>query len=186
MALLRNGLRGEPVRILQRRLELEVDGIFGPATEKAVRAFQQKSGLAADGIAGPDTFAQLGLYELVLLRRGMKGATVKKLQQALDIDADGIFGAGTEQAVKAFQSTHGLEVDGMAGPATLAKLDFFSEVTQTTVERAQLPRDYVDPVPPPGMKLDPSAVAASKQAVEEARQASKNKGIWSTIKGWFS
>src|SRR5690606_6643581 len=35
------------------------DGIFGPATEKAVRDFQRKVGLVVDGIAGPKTLAML-------------------------------------------------------------------------------------------------------------------------------
>ena len=186
MALLRKGLRGEPVRILQRRLELDADGIFGPGTEQAVRAYQEKAGLAVDGIAGPDTFAHMGLYELVLLRRGSRGPTVKKLQQALNIGADGIFGGGTETTVMNFQREHGLDVDGMAGPATLAQLELFTEVTAETVERAQLPADYIDPVPPTDLKIDDSAIAASKKAVAVAQEASKSKGIWGTIKGWLS
>jgi murein L,D-transpeptidase YcbB/YkuD len=61
--LLRRGSRGEAVRELQRRLSglghpLQADGIFGPATERAVRAFQAGHGLAVDGIVGPQT-AQL-------------------------------------------------------------------------------------------------------------------------------
>ena len=56
--LLRKGSRGEGVKELQRRLGMsgnDVDGIFGPGTEKAVRQFQQDSGIAVDGIVGPNT-----------------------------------------------------------------------------------------------------------------------------------
>jgi peptidoglycan hydrolase-like protein with peptidoglycan-binding domain len=37
-------------------------------------------------------------------------------------NADGIFGRGTEQAVKQFQQSHGLTADGLAGNATLTAL----------------------------------------------------------------
>ena len=123
MSLLVRGVRGEPVKRLQEKLGVEADGIFGPGTEKALEEFQKEQGLGVDGIAGPDTFAAAGLVDLILLRRGTRGAVVKKLQEKLEIGADGIFGGGTEKAVKAFQAEHGLEADGIVGPKTLEKLD---------------------------------------------------------------
>jgi peptidoglycan hydrolase-like protein with peptidoglycan-binding domain len=127
MAILLRGLRGEPVRRLQEKLDVEADGIFGSGTEAGLKKYQQANGLKVDGIAGPDTFSHLGLYDLVLLRRGTRGTTVKKLQEKLGIDADGKFGPGTEKAVKAFQEKNGLKADGLVGPATLEKLDLFEE-----------------------------------------------------------
>lgn len=66
-----------------------------------------------------------------VLRRGDKGADVKKLQQELmalgynlpRYGADGDFGAETENAVKAFQKVNGLTADGEVGPATRAALE---------------------------------------------------------------
>ena len=132
MTILLRGLRGEPVKRLQQQLGIDADGIYGGGTESAVRDLQKNKGLSVDGIAGPDTFAALGLYELVLLRRGSRGDTVKKMQEALKVDADGIFGGGTETAVRAFQQENGLKVDGMAGPDTLGKLGLFG-ISATTI-----------------------------------------------------
>ena len=64
MTTIRHGDRSQDVRVLQQRLNLAgaslfVDGLFGDATENAVRAYQSKFGLVADGIAGPKTLAAL-------------------------------------------------------------------------------------------------------------------------------
>lgn len=56
------------------------------------------------------------------VKRGSKGETVKKLQAALGLAADGIFGIGTEASLKSWQAKNGLVADGVAGPKTLAKL----------------------------------------------------------------
>ncbi|MEB3329612.1 MAG: M15 family metallopeptidase [Candidatus Sericytochromatia bacterium] len=65
--LVREGLRGEPVRALQARLRAlgfdagPRDGLFGPRTQAAVRAFQRARGLEVDGVVGPRTWAALGI-----------------------------------------------------------------------------------------------------------------------------
>jgi putative chitinase len=57
-----------------------------------------------------------------MIRRGSRGDLAKKVQEALGVDADGIFGPGSERALKAWQAENGLAADGIAGPATLKKL----------------------------------------------------------------
>lgn len=57
-----------------------------------------------------------------ILKRGMKGAPVKRLQEKLGIGADGDFGPGTQKAVKEFQEANGLAVDGIAGPDTFTAM----------------------------------------------------------------
>jgi hypothetical protein len=54
----------------------------------------------------------------MLLKIGSRGKEVKELQEFLDIEADGIFGKGTETAVKRWQSDNGLVADGIVGPTT--------------------------------------------------------------------
>ena len=62
------------------------------------------------------------------LKEGSKGEAVKGLQNALNakssvvLSVDGVFGSGTESAVKQFQSDNGLDVDGIVGPATWGAL----------------------------------------------------------------
>lgn len=133
MAILLRGLRGEPVKRLQEKLGIEADGIFGSGTEQALKDYQKANSLQVDGIAGPDTFSHMELYDLVLLRRGTRGSTVKKLQKKLEIDADGKFGPATEKAVKEYQETNGLKADGIVGPNTLAKLELFESTTAKKV-----------------------------------------------------
>ncbi len=63
----KKGASGATVTEIQTRLKNwgyysgEVDGMFGSATEKAVKYFQQKNGLTADGVVGTQTLAALGI-----------------------------------------------------------------------------------------------------------------------------
>lgn len=181
MSILKRGLKGAPVRRLQVKLGIADDGDFGPGTEKAVRDFQKKNGLTADGIAGPDTFTAMGLPELVLLRKGSRGAAVKRLQEALGIGADGIFGSGTEKAVKAFQSKNGLDADGLAGPETLARLDAFEEMTPEVAEAAEVQPDEKHFESEPLPDIDGSEVVTGTGI-----EVPGKKSVWGRVKGWFS
>lgn len=65
MDTIRNGDKGQQVRVLQILLNMElgcgldVDGIAGAKTESAIKCFQREHGLDADGIAGPKTWGAL-------------------------------------------------------------------------------------------------------------------------------
>lgn len=144
---IRYGSKGEYVTLAQTLLAkagstLSIDGIFGIGTQSAVYAFQKKHDLEVDGIVGPKTWKKLLEFEsanmdpvkekvptkkLLTLRRGSKGEDVKTLQTLLAKDGstlaiDGVFGIGTQSAVRAFQKKYGLEVDGVVGPKTWGKL----------------------------------------------------------------
>ena len=108
-----------------------IDGLDTPETRAAVLALQQRKGLVQDGDIGPKTLAALGGHatpgDRVLVRR-MKGLDVTALQFALAWHGfpsgwfDGRFGQRTEHALRRFQRWAGLNVDGLAGPTTVAAL----------------------------------------------------------------
>ena len=70
-----------------------------------------------------------GKPAVTTLKNGSRGSAVSDLQTKLNKlgfdcgKVDGIFGAKTEAAVRAFQTANGLTVDGMAGEKTLSALD---------------------------------------------------------------
>ena len=163
--LLREGSRGPAVSDLQAQLNakgasLDVDGIFGPQTEAAVRAFQEAHGLQVDGIVGPETRNALERAPSVqdgavtnaqpVLRQGQQGPEVATLQSRLNAVADsglavdGDFGPATRAAVVDFQRRAGIGVDGVVGPETYRALD---EVEAGTRELAE--PTPVTPTPPP-------------------------------------
>lgn len=59
IGVLKRGMKGEGVKIMQEALGIAADGDFGPGTERALKAWQRENGLIADGIAGPATLGKL-------------------------------------------------------------------------------------------------------------------------------
>ena len=136
----RVGCRGRTVALIQTALnrisqnfpaipKVSVDGIFGPATESAVRAFQQVFGLDIDGIVGRQTwYAIERVYGGVLrlselrsqglryedlgwefpepLRIGDRGIRVSQLQYMLAVVGQFV------------QEVPSISVDGVFGPST--------------------------------------------------------------------
>ena len=138
---IRQGSRGPFVTVIQTELNRisrnypaipripEVDGIFGPRTEAAVRKFQEVFGLQVDGVVGKATwYALVRLYTAVLslselrsqgqqfyavdwaypsgLQQGARGDKVRHLQYMLSVLS--------EYIPRIPQVT----VDGIFGPAT--------------------------------------------------------------------
>ena len=106
---------------------------YGSTVREAVKLFQAANGQEADGEAGDRMQAALysvgaiaygsGVYPTLV--RGDKGLTlIYKLQQRLKdlgyytIKVDGIYGSGTQRAVRLFQQVNGLSVTGAADNTT--------------------------------------------------------------------
>lgn len=117
------------VRSLQHLLNahgarIAVDGIFGPATDSAVRTYQRARGLVVDGVVGAATWSSL----IVTVRRGSTGSAVRAVQDQLTdrrwviLTVDGVFGGRTDAAVREFQRLLSRQmpftVDGVVGPRT--------------------------------------------------------------------
>ncbi len=105
-----------------------IDGIYGAETTEWVTRFQQRKGLYVDGIAGAETLERLRT-DIVFYVGGPSGKGVELLQEDLEYfylssgTIDGIYGVGTRQSVRDFQTDNNLFVDGEAGPGTLKKMD---------------------------------------------------------------
>lgn len=157
--VLRLGDSGIPVRTLQYFLAvlgnyyeevpiINIDGMFGPATENAVVAVQKLFGLPADGVVNEATWNQIVSAYLSILNslpadwqnavplfpgrfllKGMSGDDVRQVQTFLStlstvypqipaIPVTGYFGDQTEQALIAAQQLFGLEPSGVVGTPT--------------------------------------------------------------------
>jgi murein DD-endopeptidase MepM/ murein hydrolase activator NlpD len=110
-----------------------IDGITGPATQKAIRKLQTRARLTVDGVVGPRTRRALGGFARHRLGQrtlhlGATGWDVASLQFQLaehgfpSSTFDGDFGPHIDAAVRRFQKYAGVRVDGVAGPATVAAL----------------------------------------------------------------
>lgn len=193
---LRRGDRGSNVELVQFYLRIAatnyssltsitVDGIFGAATEQAVKTFQQYFRLTADGVVGKATWQKLfevytdianrllapdqrpGVFPGTL-RQGSTGRPVRELQYYLyllsvyytqlpQIAVDGIYGASTTQAVRKWQSMVGLTPDGICGPETWASI-----YKNFSLQRANGPVRRTSDFPYPG---SPIQVGAQGDAV---------------------
>jgi N-acetylmuramoyl-L-alanine amidase len=120
-------LRGTTIRAFQQlwnknhpNNKIDADGEFGPATEAALN----KSPCTGFAIAPWQDKPRV----LRLSRPLTEGADVIKLQEKLKAAgmaitvADGVFGPGTDKAVKVFQTKNNLVADGLVGLATMKLL----------------------------------------------------------------
>jgi peptidoglycan hydrolase-like protein with peptidoglycan-binding domain len=130
----KKGSNGPEVLNIQRCLKKlgyfpgEPNGNFGPATESAVIKFQRTEKIQANGIVAATTLGVLQRQcknspPSSILKRGSRGAEVKKLQEnlkrlGLNSPVTDFFGPETEQAVIRFQKNQGLTANGVVDQKT--------------------------------------------------------------------
>lgn len=170
-ALIRNGAKIEAdgefgagtkaaVEAFQARQGLKVDGMAGPETQKALGVTHEQapaSPAPAQPTPQPGTPNAPAANDPTLadnmLRRNEEGPAVRKLQEDLTRagfptqGVDGKFGQNTEDAVKRYQESRGLQVDGIAGPLTLAALSA-QQQAPSSLPNAQQPTQPNAPQPP--------------------------------------
>ncbi len=124
----KRGDRGDGVKRYQRRLSQagylteDADGVFGEATEKAVKDFQKDNDITVTGRIDAKTQKSLNAVSLGNgeLRVGDSGGKVARLQNLLTLhgfttgSVDGVFGSSTETQLRAFQRYRGIKETGVA------------------------------------------------------------------------
>ena len=118
----------------------DIDGKFGTASKKALIMFQGANNLSPDAVVGQQT------CNLLLNKKNIVKNAQQKVNNSLDVKSqysqeiydiqvklkdlglytstiDGINGPGTKRAIRNFQEKAGLNIDGVAGPQTLAALE---------------------------------------------------------------
>ena len=164
--------RGDDVRGLQdmlRRADPDgagreitvIDGLFGPATRRAVLAFQSRAGLPdIDGVVGPDTWAALclaltagGITAPATARGALAAAVAASRREngaagvlARTLPALGTFHAVFEGGLRWRLTRQGLEIEGralpgQAGPpqATRNAFDWFGPDFRTAAVESEVP-----------------------------------------------
>ena len=205
--ILKMSSRGQDVLELQEMLNSlgfdagEADGIFGSDTDRAVKAFQQSVSIDVDGVVGIATWKALyaaqdsgsngttgepskpeapetpvedytTFPEIYMYKTGVS-EYVTKLQERLNAlgyncgEADGIFGSGTRVQVLAFQEEQGLAADGIVGTATWAALYANQADTPETPEEPTEPENPTEPEAPSEDYTTFPEIYMYKRGVEE-------------------
>jgi len=149
LTLIRKGSKGSKTLDIQQRLKSlnyglgqgEIDGIFGPETENAVRQFQQDRSISVTGIVDDECWQELvdagysiGDRMLYIKEPPFRGDDVKTLQLWLKTlgffkyNENGIFNKNTHKALIEFQKNMKLSPDGILGGDTLTYLNSLKRI----------------------------------------------------------
>jgi hypothetical protein len=133
----------------------------------------------SSSVQNPDALALQSVQKgLQLLGNGNAGPLVESLQRQLSdagypVEADGIFGPKTEAAVRAFQTAHGLQIDGIVGPETSGRL----------LELMAIPMPGSAATAVPDLELTPMVSNPALNAASEILMVNTEAGLPETSAG---
>ena len=125
----------------QKAVGLQADGICGVKTQTALLGTDAVPPQATNAPTQEPAATPVPTFQIptATVRRGDTGENVRLIQQRL-IDlgylngkVDGVFGSASQKALEAFQSKHGLKVDGTAGSATYAILFSYNALSASAM-----------------------------------------------------
>lgn len=196
----------EVLRLQNRLRELgyltaSADGKFGANTKTAVKLFQKALGLSQTGVATVSLQEKLFISTAPVyvpsadaeptadassiypaLVRGDRNTDVRKLQQRLielgylSGTADGVFGANTENAVKAFQAELGLSQTGVASASMQVKL-YSESAPYAPVQTTPVPTPTQAPTQPPQSSGDNQQLEPGDAGEEVTRMQNRLKEL---------
>ena len=106
-------------------------------------------------------------------KKGSTGEEVQRIQKALHLIPDGVFGKLTEEAVRTFQANNYLKVDGIVGPATMAMLGISQAAKTISIKKS---KRFINEI----IVHCTATREGQDMTVEQIRKDHKTKG-WSDI-----
>lgn len=132
--------------------DVETDGSWSADTRRALVSFQRQHGLEPTGTLNAETLTALHILaepsgDQRSSQPRVNESLISDVQQALkeqgyQVQADGVWGGNTQQALRAFQREHELDASGELDTRTLAALH--------VVERAQAEQEQAQNEPEEG------------------------------------
>jgi hypothetical protein len=167
-------------------------------------AFRNEVAAILAGKSAPPAIPAQDEAQRPTIRRGSRGPFVEQMQKLLGIGADGVFGPGTEAALRAFQRSKGITPDGIAGPKTWAALSANKDAGASAAPAPAAPAPAPPPPVAPAPPLPPATLPPADDPTHPPRVAGKQaltpdgrvfgrpfrKGIFSngdtSLAGWLA
>ncbi len=132
----------EAIREFQKKSNIEADGVCGPVTRTVLygvnATYAQPTAIPVATPAPETSYPPITEENVIIIRSGSRGEIVLRLQKRLEelgyytSRQDGVYLTDDIEAVRDFQKTNGLKVDGKAGYDTQSALYSDSAIAKVT------------------------------------------------------